>query len=257
MTPTHPPSTHRRIANALTPEPQSIPALAAALRLDPTTIHVALGKMLGLGFVRRSCAKVSSPTGKRQIPAWEMVPGVEVPADSGATRASPVATATHIGRILDALRAGPRTRVELLATLPMDKIRIYHLLAELVDAGNVTTVKLPATKGRPALLYTLAAEPADLAAFSSGRGVPAPAPTKPPEEERYEGSSGTFVLRTFPSTETVQCAREPRTVTLAACLDGYVDATATGRQSPCNQCPTGRARRADYAGCDFEESDDE
>jgi len=59
------------------------------------------------------------------------------------------------------------------------------------------------------------------------------------------------------SAETVQCAREPRTVALAVCLDGYVSATATNGKSPCNNCPMGRARRADYAGSDFDDGEDE
>jgi len=58
------------------------------------------------------------------------------------------------------------------------------------------------------------------------------------------------------SAETVECPTSG-TVKLADCIDGYVDATACERGTPCDSCPIGRQRRAAWAGADFEDSPDE
>lgn len=58
------------------------------------------------------------------------------------------------------------------------------------------------------------------------------------------------------SAETAECPSQG-TVRLADCIDGYVDATACERGTPCDGCAIGRARRAAWAGMDFEESADE
>ena len=58
------------------------------------------------------------------------------------------------------------------------------------------------------------------------------------------------------SAETAECPSQG-TVRLADCIDGYVDATACERGTPCDGCPVGRARRAAWAGADFEDSPDD
>lgn len=55
-----------------------------------------------------------------------------------------------------------------------------------------------------------------------------------------------------PSAETVECPTSG-TVRLADCIDGYVDATACERGTPCDSCSIGRQRRAAWAGADFED----
>ncbi len=58
------------------------------------------------------------------------------------------------------------------------------------------------------------------------------------------------------SAETAECPSQGA-VRLADCIDGYVDATACERGTPCDGCPIGRARRAAWAGADFEDSPDD
>lgn len=60
-------------------------------------------------------------------------------------------------------------------------------------------------------------------------------------------SSITFVA----SPEETDCPTLGR-VALAACIDGYVTDTAR-RKGPCDSCAIGRARRAAWAGADFED----
>ena len=108
-----------------------------------------------------------------------------------------------------------------------------------------------ATRG----VVPLPQQPSRLGPEGPGRGEIRDTEGTPSDAHDY--GTGIVSIAFESSPETVPCAREPRTVALAACLDGYVDATATGRKSPCNGCPTGRARRAAYAGCDFEEEGDE
>lgn len=60
-------------------------------------------------------------------------------------------------------------------------------------------------------------------------------------------SSITFVA----SPEETDCPTIGR-VALAACIDGYVTDTAR-RKGPCDSCAIGRARRAAWAGADFED----
>ncbi len=46
---------------------------------------------------------------------------------------------------------------------------------------------------------------------------------------------------------TTSCTPQRRIVTLAACIDGYTDATAHSRGTPCDGCAAGARRRRDYA----------
>lgn len=259
MTPTHPTriGTHRRIADILERGLSSVPGLAAGLRLDATTVHLALRKMNELGYARRATCRVPAPSNGRLVQAWELVPGAVVPSDSGAPGKAQLPPAVYVARILDTLRAGPKTRAEMLTATSMSSIHLYHVLSGLVDAGCITTTRRK-TQGRPAFIYAFASEPADPSVFGICRSErETPPPPKTVDEDCYDTHSGTFSFGFIAGTETAPCPPAKTTVALAACIDGYVDATATGRQSPCNQCPTGRARRADYAGSDFEESDGE
>jgi len=80
-----------------------------------------------------------------------------------------------------------------------------------------------------------------------------------PEQEgaRLPSQSGPMSWITFEaSAETAECPSQG-TVRLADCIDGYVDATACERGTPCDSCPIGRQRRAAWAGADFEDSPDE
>lgn len=256
MTPTHPPQlgTHRRIADLIERGVFDVPRIAAALGMQPASVTIALGKMATLGYVVRDGQRKRESAHGRAANAWAMVPGAVVPADSGSTPGAKRKSAeTYVARVVDVLRAGPTTRTALVKASSIAWSQLEDVVDFLMNAGCVTRTH-GATGGRPSYIYTLVREPVDPSAVTI-RTMTRP-PVEVSEEEQYEGTSGTFVLGTVPSAETVQCAREPRTVALAACLDGYVDATATGRQSPCNQCPTGRARRASYAGFDFEDGDD-
>lgn len=257
MTPTHPQKlgTHRRIADLIERGVSDVPRIAERLSMQPASVTIALAKMAELGYVARVGSR-PQPSGRgRASIVWAVVPGAVIPIDSGSVsgtkRKDP---GVYVSRVVDALRAGPTTRNALIKAASLAWTQLEDVVDFLMADGCVTR-SYGATGGRPSFIYTLVREPVDPSA-ATVRVATRPA-VEAPEEERYESSSGTFVLEFVASAETAQCAREPRAVTLAACIDGYVDATATGRKSPCNQCPTGRARRAAYAGCDFEESDDE
>lgn len=260
MTPTHPPriGTHRRIANALERGLVDAPAIGIHLGMHPASIQSAIHRMEALGYVRRAGKRSRAIGHGRAVTLWELCPGAVVPVDSGAQNGGhPLRESVYVERVIDALRDGPKTRDELLTSTRMGSSQLGDVVKHLVTEGCISTTRR-ATRGRASFVYAFVREPEDPSAVAIRKYAHThPNRVKVEDEEKYEGTSGTFVLGTVPSTETVPCAREPRTVALAACIDGYVDATATGRPSPCNQCPTGRARRADYAGCDFEESDDE
>jgi hypothetical protein len=123
-----------------------------------------------------------------------------------------------------------------------------------MTSGCVTRT-MASTGGRPGFTYRLDHEPAGAEALTV-RAVPR-APTEPDEEERYDSASGTFQYAFEVSREVVACNPAKTTVALASCLDQYVNATAMDAASQCNGCSVGRARRAAYAGCDFEDGDDE
>lgn len=163
--------------------------------------------------------------------------------------------AAYVARVLDVLREGPSTIGAAKKRTGMGSTQLLDVLSHLLAAGAVTRTNAP-TRGRPTHVYTLLREPADPGAATIRR-YKKPVPVTPEEEDRYEGASGTFTFPTSPSAETVECVATAAPVPLASCIDRFVEATATGADNPCNLCPTGRARRANYAGVDYEECDDE
>lgn len=257
MTPTHPQKlgTHRRIADLIQRGVSDVPRIAAALGLQPASVTAALSKMAALGYVTRDGHRKRESAHARAANVWAVVPGAVVPTDSGCTpgarRKDPE---VYVTRVVDALRAGPTTRTALIKVTSIAWAQLEDVVGFLMDAGCVTR-SLGKTGGRPAFIYTLVREPIDASAATVR---PATRPVvEAPEEERYEGSSGTFVLEFVASAETVRCNPAKTAVTLAACIDSYVSDTARDAPSKCNGCRYGRARRAAYAGSDFEESDDE
>lgn len=257
MTPAHPQKlgTHRRIADLIERGVSDVPRIAERLSMQPASVTIALAKMAELGYVARVGSR-PQPSGRgRASIVWAVVPGAVIPIDSGSVsgtkRKDP---GVYVSRVVDALRAGPTTRNALIKAASLAWTQLEDVVDFLMAEGCVTR-SYGATGGRPAFIYTLVREPVDPSA-ATVRVATRPA-VEAPEEERYEGSSGTFVLETVPSTETVRCNPAKTTVLLAACIDSYVSDTARDAPSKCNGCRYGRARRAAYAGCDFEESDDE
>jgi hypothetical protein len=80
---------------------------------------------------------------------------------------------------------------------------------------------------------------------ADGEGGPTSGHSGPSQWVRFEASA-----------ETAECPSQG-VVKLADCIDGYVDATACERGTPCDGCPIGRQRRAAWAGADFEDAPDE
>jgi hypothetical protein len=246
--------THRRIADAIEAGTNEVSGIAARLGMTPASIRIALSKMSDLGYVVRdgTCPPVAG--NGRAANLWAIAPGAVVPADSGAPARNRTSAETYLGRVVDALRDGPKTRTALIKASSIAWCQLEDVVGFLMTSGCVTRT-MASTGGRPGFTYRLDHEPASANALTV-RAVPRSA-IEPAEEELYDSASGTFEYAFEPSREVVACNPAKTTVALAACIDGYVDATATGQQSPCNQCPTGRARRADYAGSDFEDGDDE
>lgn len=91
--------------------------------------------------------------------------------------------------------------------------------------------------------------PSQLGPEGPGRGEIRDTEGTPTDNHDYNGgiSAVTFVA----SEEQADCPKLGR-VALAACIDGYVANTALGR-GPCDSCAIGRARRAAWAGADFED----
>lgn len=71
------------------------------------------------------------------------------------------------------------------------------------------------------------------------------------ETDHHDYGSGVTSIVFVASSEEADCPTLGRVV-LAACIDGYVTDTAR-RKGPCNSCAIGRARRAAWAGADFED----
>ena len=256
LTPTHPTriGTHRRIADAIESGTNEVSGIAARLGMTPASIGIALGKMLDLGYVIRDGTRPRATSTGRAANLWTLAPGAVVPADSGAPARNRTSAETYLGRVVDALRDGPKTRTALIKASSIAWCQLEDVVGFLMASGCVTRT-MASTGGRPGFLYRLVHEPASAAALTV-RAVPR-SPTEPAEEERYDSASGTFEYTFKPSTEVVACNPAKTTVALSACLDGYVNATAMDAASQCNGCRIGRARRAAYAGSDFEDGDDE
>lgn len=256
MTPIHPTriGTHRRIADAIEAGTNEVSGIAARLGMTPASIGIALGKMADLGYVIRDGTRPRATNTGRAANLWAIAPGAVVPADSGAPARNRTSAETYLGRVVDALRDGPQTRTALIKASSIAWCQLEDVVGFLMTSGCVTRT-MASTGGRPGFTYRLVHEPASDAALTV-RAVPR-APAEPADEERYDSASGTFEYVFEPSREVVACNPAKTTVALASCLDGYVNATAMDAASQCNSCRIGRARRAAYAGCDFEDGDDE
>ena len=261
MTPTHPTriGTHRRIADAIEAGTTEVSGIATRLGMTPASIGIALNKMADLGYVVRDGTRPRATSTGRGANLWAIASGAVVPADSGAPARNRTSAETYLSRVVDALRDGPKTRTALIKASSIAWCQLEDVVGFLMASGCVTRT-MASTGGRPGFTYRLVHEPASANALTV-RAVPR-APVEPAEEERYDSASGTFEYAFEPSTEVVACNPAKTTVTLASCIDGYVDATGSVPKSPryaskCNGCRIGRARRADYAGSDFEDGDDE
>lgn len=71
------------------------------------------------------------------------------------------------------------------------------------------------------------------------------------ETDHHDYGSGVTSIIFIASPAETDCPTLGRVV-LAACIDGYVTDTAR-RKGPCDSCAIGRARRAAWAGADFED----
>ena len=256
MTPAHPQKvgTHRRIADAIEAGTNEVSGIAQRLGMTPASIGIALGKMIELGYVARAGTRPRATGNGRAANLWSIAPGAVVPADSGAPSRVRTSAETYLSRVVDALRDGPKTRTALIKASSIAWCQLEDVVGYLMASGSVTRT-MASTGGRPGFTYRLVHEPASADALTV-RTVPR-ALIEPTEEERYDSASGTFEYAFKPSTELVACNPAKTVVALAACLDGYVNATAMDAASQCNGCRIGRARRADYAGSDFEDGDDE
>lgn len=266
MTPTPPQKlSAQRIANMLDREPTLTPvqlvrtALANGRRMTVVELCAATG-ISDSGVYRAIAAMgdelkaVLVPTTGRPSKVFALAHGSPKSASvrdkiSAVLRGGATAT---MAEIADRAKVG---RATIAAALKRDP--------RFVIVGERPTISGRRGGNKAAALWALAgtapevkrAPVARLGPEGPGRSEIRDSEGTPSDSHDY--GAGIVSVAFEPSPETVQCAREPRTVALAACLDGYVNATATGRKSPCNQCPTGRARRAAYAGCDFEEEGDE
>lgn len=90
---------------------------------------------------------------------------------------------------------------------------------------------------------------AQLGPSGPGRGEIRDADGTASDHHDYGGGGASIVF--VASLEETDCP-ELGHVVLAACIDGYVTDSARQR-GPCDSCAIGRARRAAWAGADFED----
>lgn len=254
MTPPHPvpKSTHQRISECIHQGLADAAAIASAVGLTPSAVCIALAKMQALGYVTRGGTK-SHPGKGRPVALWVPVAGAVVPVGSGGHATSvPLRAEVYVGRVVTSLRAGPMTRKALEDATGMGSSQLQDVLTHLVSEGSITKESVP-TRGRPAFRYTLVSEPVDAASVSIRRYRHAHTGRAKADDEahEFEGTSGVFTFGMESSPAETDCPTLGRVV-LAACIDGYVTDTAR-RKGPCDSCAIGRARRAAWAGADFED----
>lgn len=140
------------------------------------------------------------------------------------------------------------TVCEIAERLDLIPNTVAAALVRLRDCGAAIDVGRRAVSrmGQPRKLWSLTGQLGD-------GGSPGPEESrcrvvKPESQEREsdEGSSTSWV-ETIRGTEGFACGRLQSFVAFADCLDGYVDATAMLKRTPCNGCPIGAEHRRTYA----------
>lgn len=159
--------------------------------------------------------------------------------------------------ITAALEASPRPMScsDLAEATGLD----WRSVGRLVRINNQTIVQVgfrPAEGGahgggRPSRLYTLASRASAFAPLDPSRdegpnGLTA-ADFEPNDDRETDDLRPSSWIMWGPSDKGFHCSRLGQHVTFARCISQYTDATALKRQVPCNGCPDGARRRADYA----------
>ena len=196
------------------------------------------------------------------------------PPRVAVTARQAASNAAYVARVLAVIREGPSTIGAAKKRTGMGSTQLLDVLSHLLAAGAVTRANAP-TRGRPTHVYTLVSEPVDAASVSVRRYTHAHTGRAKADDEahEFEGTSGVFTFGMERSLTETDCPTLGRVV-LAACIDGYVSDTSVGmrrpcgkcsacvrgsgpcknpRSGPCDSCAIGRARRAAWAGADFED----
>lgn len=159
--------------------------------------------------------------------------------------------------MLDALAGGKQLTTAALAGIC--GVQRFTVERWVKDADDVVCVGFTVPgKGRggnrPKRLFALAGVAP--AVRREALGPPGPGrgeirDTEGTESESHDYGGGISSIVFVASPAETDCPTLGRVV-LAACIDGYVTDSARQR-GPCDSCAIGRARRAAYAGADFED----
>jgi len=234
------------------------------------------------GIVEQTVKNTLAEDQRRKAGPWFAKVGQRAAVGAGGrpavvwALASSVKVAVVAAGPWDALRsvlAGSNglTLTEIAARLKASKTTVRRLVSEHADkvlcVGRTKSVVERRGGNRGEFLFALAGTGSTkrvelLGPAGPGCGDIRSSEGIPDDDADSDGrslptQSGPMAWITFEaSAETAECPSQG-VVRLADCIDGYVDATACERGTPCDGCPIGRQRRAAWAGADFEDTPDE